>query len=162
MRPPRPGAVAPLSQHRRDRVTYVEQGVIVGGYSALLASTGLRDLARKGYFDRVRADRRAELLACIDELERAGRAWQQNAAAEAERNNETRPRETITHSPLSARQAADLLRLTPRRVQQLAESIGGAKHKGRWMFDRAAVLAEAQRRRERDGHQGPIGPCGAG
>jgi hypothetical protein len=127
-------------------VAYIDGGAVLGGYVAILAGVGLRDLARRGYFDTVPPQARADLLAAIDDLERAGRAWQNRALHDG--NPETARPETGPSSPLSAEQAAALLDLTPRRVRQLADQLGGRRIRGRWEFDRDNVTAEAARRRE--------------
>lgn len=44
--------------------------------------------------------------------------------------------------------AARMLNLTPRQVRRLADQLGGRRHGRTWMFDRAAVSAEAARREE--------------
>lgn len=117
-------------------------GVLVDGYPAALLGVALRDLARRGYFDRVPADARAELLATIADLEKAGRAWSQRAAG----SSETARPEVVSPSVLSVDQAAALLGVSARRARQLAPSLGGRKTAGRWVFDRDAVAAERQRR----------------
>lgn len=49
--------------------------------------------------------------------------------------------------------AARLLDLSPRHVTRLADHFSGQRRGGRWVFSRAAVLAEAARRKE--AHAGP-------
>lgn len=122
------------------------EGALVRGYVAVLAGVGLRDLARKGFYDRTEPGARAELLAVIAEIERAGSAWQAGIEA-ANGNSETSPAEIAPRSAVSAEQAASLLGVSPRRVRQLAPLIGGVKNGGRWRFERGAVLAERERRR---------------
>lgn len=123
----------------------IESAALLTGYPAVLAGVGLRDLARRGYFDGVAPTARAELLAAIADIERAGRRWQ--VSREAAGNMETPQPEISPDSAISAERAAILLGVTSRRVRQLAPILGGSKTRGRWMFDRSAVLAEHQRRK---------------
>lgn len=131
---------------------YITHATVVSGYPALLAGVALRDLARRGYFDRVPPSVRAELLQVIGDLEKAGRAWQRQAAG----TTETTASEIPASSAVSAGEAAALLGVTARRARQLAPVLGGSKRRGAWTLDRSAVLAERQRRWEQvNGHQGP-------
>lgn len=125
---------------------YVEGAAVVHGYAAVLAGVGLRDLARRGFFDRVEPAARGELLAVISEIERAGGAWQAGVEL-SNGNSETPPAEIPARSAVSAEQAAVLLSVSPRRVRQMAPLIGGVKNGGRWVFERAEVLAEWERRK---------------
>lgn len=126
---------------------YIEGGAIITGYPAVLVAVGLRDLARRGFYDRVEPGARADLLALIADIERAGQAWR--ASIETQPGNpETARPEIVAESVMTAEQASTLLGLTARRVRQLAPVIGGHKHRGRWTFDQAAVLAEKERRTE--------------
>jgi hypothetical protein len=126
---------------------YIEGGALITGYPAVLAAIGLRDLARRGYFDRVEPGARTELLTLITDIERAGQAWRASVETHAGNPETARP-EIVAESVMTAEQASTLLGLTARRVRQLAPVIGGHKHHGRWTFDRSAVLAEKQRRTE--------------
>jgi hypothetical protein len=126
---------------------FVKDAAVISGYSARLVGVALRDLARKGYFDAVAPSARTELLDLIAEIEKAGRAWQISLNEQAG-NAETPQPEIAAQSVMTAEQASTFLGLTARRVRQLAPVIGGHKHRGRWTFDRAAVLAEKERRTE--------------
>lgn len=125
-------------------MAYIEGGAVLGGYVAVLAGVALRDAARRGYFDAVPPRARAELLDVIADIERAGRAWKVRVQTG---NPETVPAEIGPSSALNSEQAAQLLELTPRRVRQLAETLGGRRARGRWVFDRDAVTTEAARRK---------------
>lgn len=127
-------------------MAYVQDAAVLSGQIAQLAGVALRDLARKGYFDRVAPHARAELLAAIGDLERAGRARKRPDLPNG--SSETPIAEIGRSSPLSADQVAALLGLTARRVRQLAAELGGRLERGRWVFERDAVAAEAARRRE--------------
>lgn len=125
---------------------YVEGGAVVSGYVALLVGVALRKMARDGNFDRVEPGARGELLKVISEVERAGRAWR--AGALPSYGSADAPRAEIERSSvMSAEEAALEMGVSGRRVRQLAHLLGGLKTGGRWQFDRAAVLAEGQRRR---------------
>ena len=50
--------------------------------------------------------------------------------------------------PVQTDTAARMLGLTTRQVRRLADQLGGRRIGGTWVFDRAAVSAEAIRRRE--------------
>lgn len=124
---------------------FIKEGAVVSGYSALLVGVALRKLARDGSFDRVEPGARAELLALISEVERAGQAWRTGALPRD--GSVEAPVPEIGPSSISAEHAATLLRVSPRRVRQLAPVLGGVKAGGQWAFQRDAVLAEAKRRR---------------
>lgn len=51
--------------------------------------------------------------------------------------------------------AARLLGITTRQTRRLASHLGGRRVKGNWSFDRAAVVAEAQRRSQTTMREGP-------
>ncbi len=127
---------------------FVDAAAVVSGFPAVLVGVGLRDLARKGFYDGVEPTARAELLALISAIERAGRTWQARADAAAGNPETSRP-EIGADSAMTAEQAAGVLNLSARRVRQLAPVLGGSRAGGRWVFDRTAVLAEWERRRER-------------
>lgn len=124
---------------------FVSDAAVVGGYPALLAAVVLRRYARRGGFDRLHPDDRAELLATIAAIERAGNAWWERARGSTEA-----PRAEIgpfSGEQMIAEEAAVVLGVTTRRVRQLAPVLGGSKAAGgRWVFESAAVLAEVARR----------------
>jgi hypothetical protein len=79
----------------------------------------------------------------LEALRRAGGRW----AASASGNSEAMPAEVPVSSEhddeISTREAADMLRLSDRRIRQLATDgrLAGRQRQGRWVLDRGAVIA---------------------
>lgn len=63
---------------------------------------------------------------------------------------EAAPRSVLAESviePVTTEEAAMILEMTPRNVRYLAPQLGGQRIRGRWVFDRATVVATADERR---------------
>lgn len=121
-----------------------EASAVVGGYTALVIGSALRGLARQGAFDRLAPHQRAEVLRVVGSIEHAGGMWRSSRGAA---NGPVAPVLPPGAAPfLTCEEVADVLGLQPRQVRKLAASGLGQRLGGRWVFDRAAVLAEAQRR----------------
>lgn len=120
-----------------------EPAALVSGYSALLLAVLARDQARKGYFDKVPAAHRAELLAVIDDMEAAGKAWRDRQAGTAA----PKPAAPQGPSEIGTSVVASILGVGERRARVLMPELGGRKTRTGWVTDRDQVLAEAERRR---------------
>ncbi len=146
------GRVNPESSARPARYINGPAALVIG-YPAVVFTVVLRDLARRGYFGRLAPADRAEVLQLIADIERVGVAWQtKRSAASAPGSPETPLALAVASSPqheaLTVEEAARMLHLTPRRVRQLAAGGLGTKRGHTWQLDRAAVLAELERREE--------------
>jgi hypothetical protein len=118
---------------------------LVSGYPAALLGVVARDYARRGGFDQVPANERAELLQVISALEQAAAAWRASASG----NPEPPAAEVVPASlRVGTGEAAELLGICERQARSLAPGLGGRRIGGRWVLDRDAVLAERQRRIE--------------
>jgi excisionase family DNA binding protein len=51
---------------------------VVAGWPAVVVAVALRDLQRRGYFDRLPADQRAAVARTVDDIEAAGTAWRRS------------------------------------------------------------------------------------
>lgn len=120
--------------------------VLVAGYLAALTAHGMRAAKRSGEFDGVHPNAKMELDALIAGYARAGEQWQ------TEREQAIRHEQPAAAEPASPPQlmtskaAAALLGITDRQARNLAASGLGVKIGRRWWLDRAAVLAEKERR----------------
>ncbi|WP_405924743.1 helix-turn-helix domain-containing protein [Streptomyces sp. NBC_00035] len=124
-------------------------GALVDGVTAhvldkVLASPHVSEVLRSlppWMRDEVEAGRRA--------IRRAAREYEQLGVAAAEGRAETEIPEVaapLGHE-ITTGEAAALLGLSERRVRQLAGDGMGQLRGGRWVLDRSAVLAYAERRR---------------
>lgn len=124
--------------------------VIMEGYSALVLAVILRGLARRGQFDTLAATPRANLLQTIAALERVGALWRvEQERISGDGSSETPPAPEDAPSlqeHMTIEEAAMVLKVTPRRMRQLAAGGLGTKHGHTWLVDRSAVLAEVERR----------------
>lgn len=122
----------------------------VSGYPARVLGQFLRDAVRGrlGVFDRLPEGQRTEVLEAVRAIWLAGAAW----AAEVDRTSEIGNAEVadvLTGAPLDQRinatEVAQMLGVSERQARNLGPVLG---HKlgGRWVFDRADVLAEVGRR----------------
>ncbi|MCG3044081.1 helix-turn-helix domain-containing protein [Streptomyces sp. S1A] len=133
-----------MSAHR-----ITEESVIVGGYTALLMATALRAYMRRGGFDAVHPQARAELDASIAALAAAGNASQQLTTVSG--TAETPTGAAGPESSMTVSEAAQRLGLSERHIRNLAESnLGGRKVRGGWRFDPTAVEFEAARRNRKE------------
>ncbi|WP_326583333.1 helix-turn-helix domain-containing protein [Streptomyces sp. NBC_00481] len=92
---------------------------------------------------------RAEVEAGRRAIRRAAREYEQLAVAAVEGSAETEVPDVgapLGHE-ITTCEAAALLDVTERRVRQLAAGGMGQRRGGRWVLDRSAVLAYAERRR---------------
>jgi hypothetical protein len=122
----------------------------VFGYPATVFSKGLRAAWDRGDFDHL--DSRDELYAHLKAMEYAAYAHEQrrvSAAPSAVGSPDPNEPEIGAQSShdMSIDEAAGVLGVTPRRVRQLAPLGLGHKVGATWVCDRAAVMAEAERRR---------------
>lgn len=119
--------------------------LVPGGPARALAIV-LRRAARDGVFDSMPPDQRSEVLAALDELEAAGDLWLRTSAANARTQaRSAAPARPSAGQTITIREAAAMLDVTQARVRQIAPALG-QKRGGRWLLDRAAVLAELERR----------------
>lgn len=121
-----------------------EPAAIVGGYVAHVLGGVLRGLAREGTFDRLPPHQRAEVLCVIGAVEHAGGSWRSRRDAVSGPAAPDLPPGAAGF--LTSEEAAQVLGLQPRQLRKLAAAGFGQRLGGRWVFDRDAVLAEAQRR----------------
>ncbi|GAA2726349.1 hypothetical protein [Actinocorallia aurantiaca] len=114
---------------------YVEHAVIVPGHVAVIYRKVLDSPKVRAVLDRL-AD--PDEMAVREAMRRAARAYgQARFAAEAA---DSRDGASWPHDPIGTSEAAELLGLTRRRVQQLAA--GGLGHRdatGRWCLDRDEI-----------------------
>ena len=97
---------------------------------------------------------REETVAAAHAIDLASRAWARrqppaavSAAVSGSSAAPLRPDASHSlHDVLTVAQAAELLGVRPRRARDLAASGLGRRVGGRWVFERAAVEAEAVRR----------------
>lgn len=132
-------------------VPFVESAALLSGPAALVVSrvlhspnvvTVLADLPR--WLQRYRS----EIHAAVEAVHRAARAYESGVAA-LEREDVVVSGAVRAHSDQhwTTRQAADHLRLSRRRVQELASAeLGGRKVGRQWLFDEV-VVREYQRHR---------------
>ncbi len=136
---------------------YVEDGQVVSGpVAAVLGrmwprAESVRRLERLGF----RGERaQAPILTTLDGIARAGAAWAAKAEASPAGSGEAPSGEAVLSSEamesemIGTAEVAGLLRLSPRRIRQVAGELGGRKVGGRLVFDRAVVLAHVADRRE--------------
>lgn len=129
---------------------YVADAAILTGwpawvYARLLTADELTQrLERSG----IRGDQAAPVLAAHAAIRRAGDTWHQRVSANG--STETVVAETVSPSldELTTDEAADMLKLTPRRVRQLidADELPARRVGNCWRLDPAAVAAMADER----------------
>jgi len=89
-----------------------------------------------------------EIADAVAAVHRAAAAWDTAAPISPTRNDETAPDEIEPPSAWSVSTAAAYLGLTERRVQQLAEQLGGRRIGRTWALDPAAVREYGRQRRK--------------
>lgn len=124
---------------------------VVSGYAAhalgqLLNRAEVRDeLVAQLAQGRASAAARAQVVAAVQAIRLAGAAWADALAASPGRSQVAQQREAAAPSSrddeIGTQEAAAMLEVTPRRVQQLAEPLGGRHVGGRLRFSPAAVVA---------------------
>lgn len=125
---------------------YIDSGALVRGSSAWLISRILNSPAvAKVVTSPPRLVDRAELAATVAAIHQASRAFETSVTA-LERGNETTAGAVAPQSEWTTKQAADHLRMSQRRVQELAAELGGRKIGRQWLLDEVAVRREHQRR----------------
>jgi hypothetical protein len=130
-----------------DGLHYIsEASAIVGGYVANVLSGVLRGLAREGTFDRLPAHQRAEVLRVIASIEHAGGVWLSRRGAVSGPASPVLPPGDAGSAQLTTEEAAEMLGIQPRQMRKLALAGLGYRLGSRWVFDRASILAEQQRR----------------
>lgn len=130
-----------------DGLHYIgEASAIVSGYSAHVIGGALRALARQGTFDRLPPHQRAEILRTLNAIEHAGSVWRSRRGAANGPAAPVLPPGAAPSAQMSTEEAASMLGLRPRQMRKLAQAGLGHRVGGRWLFDRVAILAEAQRR----------------
>jgi hypothetical protein len=87
---------------------------------------------------------RADLNATVAAIDAAGRAWETGLCLQ-KRDNAITPSAVVQHC-LTTEQASDYLKLSVRRVQELAPSLDGKRIGRRWMLPAAAVREYEQRK----------------
>ncbi|MFI0482228.1 helix-turn-helix domain-containing protein [Actinomadura sp. 9N215] len=137
-----------MSEDRPSR--YVE-GALIHGVSAHVLDRVLRWPVVAGALDDLPVWMRPEVEAARRAIRWAAAEYEALplvAAADgiaAAQEAETVP--PSRHGEITTGEAAGLLRLSERRVRQLAAQGMGRRAGGRWLLDRSAVLAYADRRR---------------
>lgn len=126
---------------------------IVHGRAAVGVAWLLRRAADRGDLASLPEAVRAETVAAIQAVDLASKAWaRRQPTADATAvcgTSAARPPAGGSHSAgdvLTTAQAAQLLGVKERRARDLAASGLGRLVGGRWMLDRSAVEAEAERR----------------
>lgn len=126
-----------------ERRLYVEHAVIVSGRVADIYARVLAAPRVAAVLDRLNSP---EEIATRAAMRRAAQAYEQG-----KRNGEARMRPddpSSPHDPISTGEAAQVLGMSVRRVQQLAAGgLGSRGRGGRWLLDRDAVAALADERR---------------
>lgn len=124
------------------------RGALVQGVSAhvldkVLASPNVAEVLRS-----LPPWLRAELDETRRAIRRAAQEYEQlPPAADGSAETEVPAVGALLPHEITTREAAVLLGLTERRVRQLAAGGMGQRRGGRWVLDRSAVLAYAERRR---------------
>lgn len=123
-------------------------GALVDGVSAHVLDRVLRSPNVEQVLRSLPPWMRSELEATRRAIQRAARDYEArlvavDGTAETEVPDVGAP---LGHE-ITTREAAALLGLTERRVRQLAAGGMGRRRGGRWVLDRSAVLAYAERRR---------------
>lgn len=132
---------------------YVRDGVVLAGWAAfaiarLLAASGCRQ-----QIEDMPPRMRVPIEEAIADLQRAGQAWQKRhkerddgpaAPAEAALPLSS---ETDMNAVVTTEEAGALLDVGTRYVRKLVESgvLPAHRERGRWLIDRAAVLAHKER-----------------
>lgn len=87
---------------------------------------------------------RADIAATVRAIHEAGRAWE-NSLALQQRDNAVALSAVVPHC-WTTQQTAMYLRLSLRRVQELAPELGGRRNGRQWLIPAAAVRAYEQQR----------------
>jgi len=134
-----------MTDHRNPSL-YIE-GALISGWPAFAFA---RILARhwRDEVEDLRPHLRAPLEDAREALEHAAlhfateRGSAEAAPSEAEATSDCKDRDELTTA-----EVADVLKVTERRVRQLArDHLNGKRRQGRWYFDRGAVIAYRERK----------------
>ncbi len=121
---------------------------IVHGRAAVGVAWLLQRAVNRGDLAGLPGGVHGDTVAAIQAVDLAARAWGRRTAAVTGRTAEpSAPDPSVsTHDTVTAAEAARVLRLSQRRVRDLAAAGLGRKAAGGWLLDRGAVEAEAKRR----------------
>lgn len=130
-------------------VPYLEHGAIIHGRAATGVAWLLDRAVNRGDLAGLPETVREDTLLAVEACRLAARAWAcRSAAAEfgtsAARHDDGGA--SSAHEVLDVTTVAELLGVGERRARDLAAGGLGKKLGGRWVFDAAAVAAEAEKR----------------
>lgn len=132
-----------------ERPPILRDVVPVGGWPAAVMADVLRRWVDDAG-DRLDRGRRAVLLGYVEALEDAAQAWRARRDACVAESAKVPDAQVLPRSEqMDTSEVAHALGVTPQRVRQVAERLGGERIGGRWVFDRLDVEAEREQRQER-------------